>query len=125
MIAQTQCVGSLHAQYLGELFSWGWIKFNDFATVNLKKFLLFLLHTDNEAWQEGGQEVDIFIMLIPIWGFDTLQIVANTSNKTSFLDPLTSSLAALFKCKAELSATLPETLPYCTCLLYFLPVHGI
>lgn len=125
MIAQTQCVGSLHAQYLGELFLWGWIQFNDFATVNLKKFLLLLLHTDNEPWQEGGQEVDIFISLIPTWGFDTLQMTANTLNQTSFLDPLASLLAALSKCMAEPSATLAQTLLYCSCLLYFLSVHGM
>lgn len=111
---------------LESFFLWGWIKFNDFATVNQKKFLLFLLHIDNEAWQEGGQEVNILIIiLIPTWGSDTLQMIANTLNQTSFLDPLTSLLSALSKWKAELSATLAQTFPYCSCLLYFLSVCDI
>jgi len=123
MIAQTQCVGSLHAQYLGELVLWGWIEFQDFATLNLRKFPLFLPRTDNEPSQEGGRELGIFIILIPTRGFDALQMTANPLNQTSFLHLLPSLLAALSKCKAELSAASAQ--PFCSRLSYFFSACAI
>lgn len=65
---------------------WYWIKLNDFVTANPKKFLLFLLV--REAYQEGGQDVDIFITLLPKRGFDTVQLRASSLNQTSPSDPL-------------------------------------